>query len=211
MSLIVDIIIITFLFSLFGISHSILASSKVKRILVAKLGDRIAFYRLFYNLSSILIFLFIYVVSPKPSEIIYDLQFPYDMVIFVLQIFSLIGLFWTGSKIDIMEFLGIGQIKRYMKGNYNKNELDEKMVFSIDGPFKFTRHPIYFFSILFLALRPTMDMFYFIFFLNILLYFYIGSFFEERKLVEAFGQKYIDYQKTVPRLFPIKLKKVIKN
>jgi len=209
--LIVDIIIITFLFSLFGISHSILASSKVKRILVAKLGDRIAFYRLFYNLSSILIFLFIYVVSPKPSEIIYDLQFPYDMVIFVLQIFSLIGLFWTGSKIDIMEFLGIGQIKRYMKGNYNKNELDEKMVFSIDGPFKFTRHPIYFFSILFLALRPTMDMFYFIFFLNILLYFYIGSFFEERKLVEVFGQKYIDYQKTVPRLFPIKLKKVIKN
>jgi hypothetical protein len=80
--------------------------------LVAKLGDRIAFYRLFYNLFSILIFLFIYAVSPKPSEIIYDLQFPYDMVIFVLQIFSLIGLFWTGSKIDIMEFLGIGQIKR---------------------------------------------------------------------------------------------------
>jgi len=202
-----DIIIITFLFSLFGISHSILASSKVKQLLVEKLGDKIAFYRLFFNLFSILVFLFIYRVSPKPSEAVYDLQFPFDIVIFVLQIFSLIGLFWAASKINIMEFIGIGQIKRYMENNYDKNELDEKMEFIIEGPFKFTRHPIYLFSILFLALRPTMDIFYFIFFVNILLYFYVGSFFEERKLVDIFGQKYIEYQKSVPRLFPIKFKK----
>ncbi len=205
--MIADIIIITFLFSLFGISHSVLASNKIKRLLVEKLGDKIAFYRLFFNLTSILIFLFIYAISPKPSQTVYDLQFPYDIMIFVLQIFSLIGLFWAGSKIDIMEFIGIGQIKRYMENNYDKNELDEKTEFIVEGPFKFSRHPIYLFSILFLALRPTMDIFYFIFFLNILLYFYIGSFFEERKLVEIFGQKYIDYQKTVPRLFPVKLKK----
>ncbi|VAX22133.1 hypothetical protein MNBD_IGNAVI01-1598 [hydrothermal vent metagenome] len=207
--MLIDIIIITFLFSLFGISHSILASSKIKQLLVEKLGDKIAFYRLFFNLSSILILLFVYRVSPKPSETVYDLEFPFDIVIFILQIFSIIGFFWAASKINVMEFIGISQIKRYMENNYDKNELDEKMEFKIEGPFKYTRHPIYLFSTLFLALRPTMDIFYFIFFLNILLYFYIGSFFEERKLVEVFGHKYIDYQKAVPRFFPIKFKRRI--
>ncbi len=200
-----DIVIITLLFFLFSISHSILASSKIKYLLVEKLVDKIAFYRLFYNISSLLIFYFIYIISPKPSVIIYDLQFPFDILIFVLQIFAVIGLLWAASKINLMEFLGIAQIKRYMENSYDINELDEKMEFVIEGPFKFTRHPIYLFSILFLALRPTMDLFYLIFFLNILLYFYVGSYFEEKKLVEVFGQKYVDYQKNVPRLFPFKL------
>lgn len=201
----VDIAIITLLFFLFAVSHSILASSKAKHLLIVKLEDKIAFYRLFYNISSLLFFYFIYIISPKPSVIIYDLQFPFDIVIFVLQIFAIIGLFWAASKVNLMEFLGISQIKRYMENCYDINELDEKMEFIIEGPFKFTRHPIYLFSILFLALRPTMDLFYFIFFLNILLYFYVGSYFEEKKMVEIFGQKYIDYQKIVPRLFPFKL------
>ena len=68
------------------------------------------------------------------------------------------------------------------------------------------RHPIYLFSILFLGLRPTMDLFYFIFYLVIVLYFIIGSYFEEKKLVERFGQIYIDYQKEVPRIIPIKFR-----
>ena len=203
-----DILVITLLFFLFAVSHSILASSKTKQLLVEKLGDKIAFYRLFYNISSLLAFYFIYIFSPKPSTIIYDLQFPFDIVIFALQIFAITGFLWTGSKINLKEFLGIAQIKRYMENSYDINELDEKMEFIIEGPFKLTRHPIYLFSILFLALRPTMDLFYFIFFLNILLYFYVGSYFEEKKMVKIFGQKYIDYQKTVPRLFPIKLFKI---
>jgi len=209
--LFLDILVITLLIFLFAVSHSILASSRTKHLLVEKLGDKIAFYRLFYNISSLLILYFIYIISPKPSTIIYDLQFPFDIVIFVFQIFAVIGLLWAVSKINLKEFLGITQIKRYMENSYDINELDEKMEFIIEGPFKFTRHPIYLFSILFLALRPTMDLFYFIFFLNILLYFYVGSYFEEKKLVEVFGQKYIEYQKTVPRLFPSKLFRIKKN
>jgi len=200
-----DIIIISLLFFLFAISHTILASSKTKLLLVKKLGDKIAFYRMFYNISSFFILIFIYKVSPKPGNIIYDLQFPFDILIVVFQIGSIFGLIWGISKVNLKEFLGISQIRRYLDNSYNTDELDEKMEFIIEGPFKFSRHPIYLFSILFLALRPTMDLFYLIFFLNILLYFYIGSYFEERKLVEIFGHRYVEYQKKVPRLFPFVL------
>ena len=206
MSLLLDVSVILILFSLFAISHSILASSKIKRNLVESIGEKIAFYRLFYNLSSLLIFLFIYELSPKPDFLIYDLNFPFDIIIFVLQIIAAIGFLWAVSLINVREFLGIAQIQRYLKHEYKIAEMDEHMELVIKGPFQYSRHPIYLFSILFLGLRPTMDLFYFIFYLVIVLYFIIGSYFEERKLVERFGQIYIDYQKEVPRIIPIKFR-----
>jgi len=206
MSLLFDVSVILILFSLFTISHSILASNKIKRNLVESIGEKIAFYRLFYNLSSLVIFLFIYELSPKPDILIYDLKFPFDIIIFVLQIIAAIGFLWAVSLIDVREFLGITQIQRYLKHEYKIAELDEHLELVIKGPFKYSRHPIYLFSILFLGLRPTMDLFYFIYYLLIVLYFIIGSYFKERKLVERFGQIYIDYQKEVPRIIPIKFR-----
>ena len=199
-----DALIITSLFSVFAISHSILASHKFKQKLTAKLGERIAFYRLFYNISSIFFFLFIYKISPKPDYTIYDLSFPFDIIIVLLQILSGIALLWVSKSINIREFLGISQIKRFSNENYDTSDLDEKMELRIDGPFKYSRHPIYLFSSLFLMLRPTMDFFYLVFLINMLLYFYIGSYYEEKKLLTIFGDAYKNYQVSVPRIFPIK-------
>mgnify|MGYP005620686427 CR=1 FL=1 len=142
------------------------------------MSNKIAFYRLFYNISSILIFVAIYFLSPKPNVIIYDLQFPYDIVIFAIQFIGVIGFFWAGSYINLKEFLGITQIKRYYEGTYKIDDLDEYHELVVIGPFKYSRHPIYFFSIIILGFRPTMDLFYFVFFLCMLTYFYIGSVYE---------------------------------
>lgn len=203
----VDIILIVFLFALFGISHTFLASNRIKTALAQKLGAKIAFYRLFYNVSSVMIFVAVYAIAPKPSVILYDLQYPCDIITFVLQVASLIGLYWATRLVDLKEFAGISQIERYLRDEYKIEDLDERTKLRIEGAFKIVRHPIYFFSILFLALRPTMDLFYFIMFVSAVIYFYVGSIYEEKKLVEKYGEVYIDYQKTVPRLFPIKFRK----
>jgi protein-S-isoprenylcysteine O-methyltransferase Ste14 len=201
--IILDIILIILLYSLFAISHSFLTLSKIKRAIAEKAGVKIAFYRLFYNISSIIFLLALYVIAPHPDIIIYDLQFPFDIITFVLQILSLWGLIWAGKSIDWEEFLGITQIKRYFRNEYNIEDLDEKPSLDVTGAFKFVRHPIYFFSILFLGLRPTMNLFYLIIFICTVFYFYIGSFYEEKKLIEIFGNEYIEYKRKVPRLFPI--------
>ncbi len=204
MTIVLDALVIVALWFLFGLSHSILASNNLKRKLIEQIGEKVAFYRLFYNISSLILFLVIYQVAPKPGITLYDLIYPWDIIILVFQIFSLIGLIWAASSVNLWEFLGIAQIKRYYRGEYNTSELDERYELKKSGAFKYSRHPIYFFSILFLGLRPTMSFFYLVFFICLTLYFIIGSIYEEKKLVELFGDEYVQYQQETPRLVPIK-------
>lgn len=201
----VDIILIVSLFALFGIFHSFLASNKIKIALAEKLGTKIAFYRLFYNVSSLVIFVAVYSIAPKPNITLYDLQYPFDIITFALQVASLAGLYWATRFIDLKEFVGISQIERYLRDEYKLEDLDDRQTLRIEGAYKFVRHPLYFFSILFLGLRPTMSLFYFVMFVSAVIYFYVGSIYEEKKLIEKFGDKYREYQKKVPRLFPWKV------
>lgn len=204
MTLVVDVLTILFLFAIFGYTHSLLASVKVKTWFKKMFGDLIAFYRLLYNFLALLSLYLIYELSPKPHIIIYDLPNPYDLIILIPQFLSLVGVIWAFNYICFREFLGLNQIKRFLEKRYT-TELDEEFTLRIKGPYRFSRHPIYFFSITFLMFRPVMDLFYLTFFICIVVYFYIGSYFEEKKLVKLFGEVYEKYKKEVPGIFPIKL------
>lgn len=201
---VLDVSIIVLLFAVFGYTHSLLASEKVKIQFKKIFGELIAFYRLLYNFNSLLSVYLIYELSPKPHIIIYDLPKPYDLIVLIPQFLSLVGVFWVFKYICFKEFLGLDQIKRFIEKRY-LTKLDEEFTLRIEGPYKFSRHPIYFFSITFLLFRPVMDLFYLTFFICIVAYFYIGSYYEEKKLVRQFGEVYEKYKKEVPRIFPIKL------
>jgi protein-S-isoprenylcysteine O-methyltransferase Ste14 len=201
---VVDVLIIIFLFTVFGYTHSLLASEKVKIQFKKIFGELIAFYRILYNLFSVISLYIIYDISPKPRIIIYDLPNPFDLIILIPQFLSLAGVFWVFKYICLREFLGLEQIKRFFGKRYT-TELDEEFTLRIEGPYRYSRHPIYFFSITFLLFRPVMDLFYLTFFICIVVYFYIGSYYEEKKLVRQFGDIYENYKKEVPGIFPVKL------
>ncbi len=205
MSYVIDVAIIIFLFSLFALSHSILANTKIKNKIAKRVGKNFAFFRAFYNLTSLLFFIFIYEITPHPDLVIYDLSFPYDIIIVVMQIFSIGGLIWSVRVIDVKEFLGLSQIQRFLAGNFSSEESDDNSELVIKGPFKYSRHPLYFFIILFLGLRPIMDLFYLTFYLCFVSYFVIGSYYEEKNLIAKFGNSYLEYQSRVPRLIPYKI------
>lgn len=207
----VDVFIIIFLFALFGYSHSLLASNKLKRLAISYAGNYIAFYRLVYNILSILIVYVLFDISPHPDIIIYDLKYPYDFIILVPQYLSLAGFIWSLRLFSIKEFLGISQIERWFNNQYDINELDENLTLRIRGAYRFMRHPLYFFSIMFLLFRPVMDLFYLTCLICIIIYFYVGSYYEEKRLVEKFGEAYIKYRKEVPRIFPVKFYKPYKE
>ncbi len=197
-----DVLIILFGFTLFAFLHTYLASNKLKKFLAERYGSSVAFYRLVYNLISIITFYFLYETVPHPILIIYDLPYPFDFIVLIPQFLSLSGIIWTLKYFDAKEFLGINQIFRWFNKEYDSKELDEKLTLNVRGPYKICRHPIYLFSILFLIFRAEMDLSYLTFLIAIIVYFYIGSFYEEKKLLEKFGDEYLNYQKTVPRIIP---------
>ena len=199
-----DVIIILLLFSGFGLIHSFLASIKVKRLLIKYTGNFIAFYRFFYVLFSLLTFYLIYILSPNSHIKVYDIHYPYDFVILIPQFLSIAGFIWTLKYFCVREFLGINQILRWYHKNYDLNDLDEQLTLIIKGPYRVCRHPLYFFSIIFLLFRPEMDLTYLTFLVCIIAYFYSGSLYEEKKLIGKFGSEYKNYQAAVPRIFPYK-------
>ncbi len=201
----IDVTIIIIGFTLFAVSHSILASFKIKKLIAERVGNYMAFYRFTYNLTSVIISFLIYLFIPKPNAIIYDLNYPYDIIILVPQFLSLAGLLWSLKYIGLKEFLGTEQIKRWFKNQYDYKQLDEKMTLTFEGPYKYIRHPIFLFGGLFILLRPVMGLFYLTCVICIILYFYIGSFYEEKRLIEIFGERYINYKKEVPGFFPVRL------
>lgn len=203
-SYVFDVFIIAILFALFGLSHSFLASLWVKKMLLSLLGSKMAFYRITYNIFSLISLFVIYQLSPKPSLKIYDLPNPFDLIILIPQFAGIAGFLWTLKFFDTKEFLGLNQIYRYFNDQYNSEELDERLTLRIEGPYRYSRHPVYLFSIMILIFRPVMDLFYLTILLCIITYFYIGSYFEEKKLREVFGEKYRNYQEKVPRIFPVR-------
>jgi protein-S-isoprenylcysteine O-methyltransferase Ste14 len=203
MTVAIDIFLIILAFALFGFVHSYLASPGFKRKLLKETGTLIAFYRIIYNLIALFFFYLMYELLPHPDYIVYDLPTPWDLIILVPQLISLALIIWTLKYFSSLEFLGINQVRRWFKGEYKEGDTDEMMTLRIEGPYKFSRHPLYLFTILFLLFRPVMDIFYLTFFLCIVTYFYAGSFYEEKKLIETFGGQYREYKNAVPRIFPL--------
>jgi methanethiol S-methyltransferase len=199
-----DVFILIAAVSLFGFTHTFFASIKAKEYIRQNYPTLLPFYRVTYNVISLLLLYLFFIYLPQPDITIYDLIKPFDFIILAFQFLSLAGLVWSFKYFSFGEFTGFAQIFRWFNKNYNDNDLDEKMTLKIEGPYRFMRHPVYFFSILFLIFRPYMDLTYLTIVVCFIAYFYIGSYYEEKKLATIFGEEYKSYQKAVPRIFPLK-------
>ncbi len=108
-------------------------------------------------------------------------------------------LLWTPW--DLMEFVGLRQWERQRKGN-GETPGGTDLLFTGKG-YGLVRHPIYLGCSLLLAFHPAQTRNSAATAAAVIAYFYIGTFFEERRLVRMFGEEYRKYQKRVPRLLPL--------
>jgi len=165
--------------------HSALISTTVTDFAKKKLGGGFRFYRLFYNVVSLvtLIPLVYYSHMLRESPV-----FRWEGPLGIVQVFLLavsVYLFVAGGKhYSWARFWGISQIKAGGAGS----SLDDSSTFVVSGIHHIIRHPWYLGGIL----------------INMVIsvYFMIGAVLEERKLVIEFGEKYREYQRTVSMLFP---------
>lgn len=193
-------------FLVWAFVHSITAAAVTKNAFRARFGERFyqGWYRLLYNIVSaisilpILIILWLLV----PQVTLWSIPYPWRYLTMIIQGMALIGLAVSLLQTDVWSFVGVRQVVRYFNGA-EEPKVPEQFVST--GTYRLVRHPLYFFSLVFIWLNPEMSLGSFLFNSLAALYFWIGSIYEERRLLAAFGDAYEEYRQMVPRLLPTRL------
>ena len=190
-------VLLIILWVLFFVSHSVLAANGVKAAAEKMLGKGFIFYRIGYNVFSLLflgLILFILIFKHEP-----DFVFAADTAVsvagLILMAVGVIIMLLAFRNYDLGEFTGIKQLAQ-------KIHHPEKLM--VRGLNKYVRNPLYT-GILVLVLgyflrQPTwMNL---VSMLIIYAYIYIGTVLEEKKLEQVFGDEYRAYKQQVKMLIP---------
>ena len=193
-------------FVIWAVVHSVTAASSTKTAFREQFGDRAyqGLYRLLYNLVSIVTFLpILYILWTQiPQLTLWIIPTPWRYISMIIQFIALLGLAFSALQTDIFSFIGLRPAVRFLQGAADPAVPDR---FVTTGTYRWVRHPLYFFSLLFIWLSPVMTLGSLLFNVLATLYFWIGSIYEERRLLATFGESYQEYRHGVPRLLPIRI------
>ena len=179
--------------------HSYLISIRFTNLMIRRLRNCYAFYRLFYILISLALLIpLIKYAGQADTRIIVTYGYPFSILRYALIAGSLIMFFYAFFfNYDSLSFFGIRQILNLNKSMKAEPSTDLRK----NGLLGIMRHPMYFALIIFLwcGTFRVMDII-----VNAILtvYIVIGTRLEEKKLIQEFGDTYIKYQQEVPMLIP---------
>ncbi len=176
--------------------HSILASNSVKNSVEKHFPNLFRRYRLLYNVvACITIVPALILARFADSPVVWQWQGYSYFISAGLTLLAVIGFAISTRYYDMGVFLGLVPNQASHAGKPEES-------FTLSPFHRYVRHPWYFFGIV-LIWAQDMSVNWLISCVLMTLYFWIGSMFEERKLVEYYGERYRQYQKKVPRLFPL--------
>ena len=183
--------------AVYGALHSLTASLYVKALAEKRLGLFIRrFYRLFFNLFSIASFLVVFaLVIWLPDQLLYSVPSPWLWLMLILQVLAgLLGLV-SLRQTGLSALVGLEQVFS-PEGNSRPRPLSQH------GFYRWMRHPVYTFSLLFIWMTPRMSLNLLALYLGFTLYILVGIYFEEKKLLAEFGETYAEYRRRTPMLIP---------
>lgn len=184
---------------IFFVMHSITASSVAKDYANTRSPIIKSYYRLGFNLLSLLLLIpVVYTYFSLPLEYVLPVTLVKEIIGLGLIIFGTYILIAGFKNYRTDEFIGTYQAKNHHEFHPTK--------LSRSGWNGVVRHPLYFGGILIIIglflMTPTIKLG--LTGLLTILYLYIGSLWEEKKLVKEFGKTYTRYQQEVSMLLPIK-------
>jgi protein-S-isoprenylcysteine O-methyltransferase Ste14 len=154
---------------------------------------------LIFSLVSVITFLPVLVLPQiLPDRALYVIGAPWVWLTSGIQLAAAIAFFVALFQTDVWRFVGLRQL--LFGGEPIPAHQHERLVTS--GPYRWVRHPLYTTTMVILWLWPDMSVNRAALFAITTAYFFLGSFPEEQKLVEEFGEAYRRYQQVVPRLIP---------
>ncbi|MCH8558059.1 MAG: isoprenylcysteine carboxylmethyltransferase family protein [Balneolia bacterium] len=191
-------------FLLFAVLHSLLASRSLKRHIITRWPQMRFYYRFLYNIVALLTFALVWFSIPVSTSTIYSVDAPFSYIMHLVQLLALYGIYKSVHVAGTGNFTGIKQLGHAAQAQKHDYDLDEPKEngFVVQGPFKFVRHPLYLFSIIFFVFHPYMTVKWLLLTVLAIIYFIIGSRFEEMRLTDRFGDAYKTYKMRVPAILP---------
>jgi protein-S-isoprenylcysteine O-methyltransferase Ste14 len=180
----------------YGALHSWLASLQAKRLARQLLGPSVdRFYRLGFNLvGAITLLPLLALAAWQPGWRMYAVPPPLLWLFLAGQVVALAVIGLGLLQTDAWHFLGLRQLTQV------SDPAPPPLVTT--GFYRYVRHPLYTAGFVFLWLTPVMTSTLLVLYAGLSLYLYVGSLFEERRLIVEFGPSYREYQRRVPRLIP---------
>lgn len=191
------------LISLWGawcLLHSFMITHTVTGFVQKRFEKAYRYYRIFYNFIALVTLIPVLVYSSTIKGLpVFHWEGGFRIVQGLLMVSAFLLFIGGARRYDLAQFLGIRQVKK----NNTCIALTDDCRLDSGGILGMIRHPWYAGGILIVWAR-NLDMAAILTSLVITMYFIIGSFLEERKLLAEFGEEYIDYQRRVSMLFPFK-------
>ena len=179
---------------LYGAIHSIMAATSFKQLVTQVFGASAKrYYRLMFSVFSAILLLPVLALPVLiPDRTLYTITSPFVYLTGAMQVLSVGLLVYSVLQTGALQFIGLPQA-------LGLNTTDR---LNTGGLYRFVRHPLYTFSILFLWLTPIMTRNLALLYGSFTLYFLVGAVFEERKLLEQFGETYRQYRDKTPFIIP---------
>jgi methanethiol S-methyltransferase len=117
-----------------------------------------------------------------------------------VSVLAVVGFLWGVRALGNFDAFGLNPIRAHLRGR----PLRAPAVV-VRGPYLWVRHPLYFFTLVLIWSFPDVSLDRLLFNVLWTLWTVLGAYLEEKDLVADFGEKYRQYQKAVPMLFPWRL------
>lgn len=187
-----DVVLFLFRFFLFAVVHSLLAIPSLKKRCAARNSHLRRFYRLYYNLISLVLFGWV-MAAFRNSAVLYVVPGVWSLVLYFMQMVFLFILVACARQTGIAAFLGVSK---------KTPDSSTTLMLVTNGWYRVVRHPLYLFSLLFLLSNPVISTRWLALTLMSAVYFLIGALLEESRLLLEFGNEYRAYQRAVPFMIP---------
>jgi protein-S-isoprenylcysteine O-methyltransferase Ste14 len=179
-------------FIIFAAVHSLFAATRVKKMIGWMNEKEPRFYRLIYNLGSLVVFGWV-MAAYRNSPVLYYAPGVWSLMIYLIQLVVAAILFNCLRQTGTADFLGFKEFR-------TATSSERHLVTS--GCYAIVRHPLYLLSSIFMIINPVMSAQWLLLTTLSAIYFISGALIEERRLVATFGDEYRRYQQCVPFMIP---------
>ncbi len=196
-----DVLRVILAWSVFAAFHSLTVSDGYERFARRVMGGKAfgASHRLLFTAYTAIVFaLLVLYLRSVPDAPLFRVEGWPRLFCRAVQLCGAAFLLWTPW--DLAEFVGLRQWQRRREPDPPPGRNDRLFTGKAYG---IVRHPLYLGISAILAANPVQSRNTLASSVMAILYLYVGTFLEERRLVRKFGDEYRDYQRRVPRFLPI--------